>query len=161
MGPWVEFVQATARAMRESTTMTERKTESPVPYLVVKGAAEAIDFYVQAFGATERFRLAGGDGKVGHAELELFGGPLLLADEWPEGDVLAPPSRGGTAVSIHVVVGDGDAVVARAEEAGATVERPPADQFYGNFTWAWYRYYRALAAVAMDYVRRKRNEGDE
>src|SRR5688500_3290358 len=93
------------------------------PYLIVKGAAQAIEFYVRAFGATEKFRLAEPSGKIGHAELEIAGGRFMLADEYPDFGALSPPTIGGTPVSIHLYVPDVDAVVARAEAAGATVLR--------------------------------------
>src|SRR5688500_6639744 len=87
------------------------------PYLIVKDAAKAIEFYVRAFGATERFRLSEPSGKVGHAELDVAGGLILLADEYPDFGALSPPSIGGTPVSIHLYVTDVDAVVARATAA--------------------------------------------
>jgi PhnB protein len=102
------------------------------PYIVVRGAADAIAFYVAAFGATEHFRLTDPDGKIGHAELTVCGGRLLLADEFPDFGALGPVSVGGTPVSIHVYVPDVDAVVAQATTAGATVLRPLTDEFYGD-----------------------------
>lgn len=113
-------------------------TEQPVqkgalsPYLVVKGAAAAIDFYRAAFGAVEQFRLTGPDGRIGHAELKLAGATVMLADEWPDFGALSPPSVGGSPVKLHLYVEDCDAVVARAVAAGATLVRPVADQFYGD-----------------------------
>jgi PhnB protein len=102
------------------------------PYLHVDGANDAIDFYTNVFGATERMRLAGPDGKIGHAELQLGKSMIMLADEYPEMDVLSPKSRGGTPVTINVYVEDVDAVFSRAVRAGATALRPVADQFYGD-----------------------------
>jgi PhnB protein len=102
------------------------------PYLHVDGANDAIDFYTNVFGATERMRLAGPDGKIGHAELQLGKSVIMLADEYPEMDVLSPKSRGGTPVTINVYVEDVDAVFSRAMRAGATALRPVADQFYGD-----------------------------
>ena len=102
------------------------------PYLHVDGANDAIDFYTNVFGATERMRLAGPDGKIGHAELQLGESVIMLADEYPEMDVLSPKSRGGTPVTINVYVEDVDAVFSRAIRAGATALRPVADQFYGD-----------------------------
>jgi PhnB protein len=102
------------------------------PYLHVDGANDAIDFYTNVFGATERMRLAGPDGKIGHAELQLGESVIMLADEYPEMDVLSPKSRGGTPVTINVYVEDVDAFFSRAVRAGATALRPIEDQFYGD-----------------------------
>lgn len=103
-----------------------------IPYLVVDGAAAAIDFYTQVFGAEERMRMDGPGGRVGHAELGLGDSIIMLADEFPEMGAQSPKSVGGTPVSVMVYVEDVDAVVARAVEAGATVTRPVEDQFYGD-----------------------------
>lgn len=102
-------------------------------YLRTKDAAKAIDFYARAFGAREKFRLVEpGSGRVGHAELELGGATLMLADEFPEHEIRGPQSIGGTSVAIHLHVDDADAVVERAVAAGAELVRPPTDQFYGE-----------------------------
>jgi PhnB protein len=105
-----------------------------VPYLIVDGAAAAIDFYKAVLGATERFRLGGPDGKVGHAELEIGDSVIMLADEHREMDARGPKSVGGTPVSLHVYVEDADGVFARATEAGAKALRPVEDRFYGDRT---------------------------
>ena len=102
------------------------------PYLIVDGADEAIDFYGSVLGATERMRMAGPDGKVGHAELEVGDSVVMLADEHPEMDALGPRSVGGTPVSLHVYVDDADAVFTRALEAGARELRPVELKFYGD-----------------------------
>jgi PhnB protein len=102
------------------------------PYLCCKNAAAAIDFYKKAFGATEEYRLAEPDGRVGHAELCINGALFMLADEYPDMGVLSPQSIGGSAVGIHLYVDDADAVAAKAAEAGATILRPVTDQFYGD-----------------------------
>ncbi len=102
------------------------------PYLVVRGAAQAIDFYGRAFGAVEDFRLSEPGGKVGHAELLLGGGRLMLADEYPDFGALGPAAVGGTPVTLHLYVPDVDAVMARAEALGATVLRAAKDEFYGD-----------------------------
>ncbi len=102
------------------------------PYLIVADAAAAIDFYVAVFGAVETMRLMQPDGRVGHAELRIGSAGLMLADEFPEFDNLGPLALGGTAVSLHLVVPDVDATVAAAVEAGATLQRPVADEFYGS-----------------------------
>ena len=102
------------------------------PYLIVDGAAAAIDFYTSVFGATERMRMDAPGGRVGHAELELGDSVVMLADEHPEMNALAPGSVGGTPVSLHMYVEDVDSVFERAVEAGAKSLRPVEDQFYGD-----------------------------
>ncbi|MDP2293202.1 MAG: VOC family protein, partial [Actinomycetota bacterium] len=102
------------------------------PYLVVDGAAAAIDFYVAAFGAVEHHRLVGDDGRVGHAEIVIGTSRLMLADEYPEVDAISPTTRGGTSTSFTVTVPDVDAVFARALTLGARELRPVDDQFYGE-----------------------------
>jgi len=106
------------------------------PYIIVRGAARAIEFYVQVFGATERYRLTepSGSGKIGHAELAIGAGRLMLADEYPDFGALSPVAVGGTPVSLYLPVPDVDGVVARAVAAGATVLRSPKDEFYGERT---------------------------
>ena len=101
-------------------------------YLCVDDAKAAIDFYASAFGATEKFRLTEPGGRIGHAELDFGGVTVMLSDEYPECDIRGPRAMGGTPVSIHLHVDNADAVIARAVEAGATVERPPQDEFYGE-----------------------------
>lgn len=104
---------------------------SVTPYLVVDGAEEAIRFYSQALGATEVLRLPMG-GKIGHAEIRIGDSVIMLSDEWPEMDIRGPKSRGGATSSLMIYVEDADAAFARAVAAGATVERPVEDQFYGD-----------------------------
>lgn len=101
-------------------------------YLRVKDAAGAIDFYKRAFGATEKFRLAEPSGRIGHAELDFGGTTLMLSDEFPEYGIKSPATIGGTSFSIHLHVDDADALIERAVAAGATMVRPPQDQFYGE-----------------------------
>ena len=102
------------------------------PYLACAGAAAAIDFYKKAFGAKEVMRMPAPGGKIGHAEIEVSGSRIMLADEHPDMDFLGPRSRGGSAVLIHVYVKDVDALVARAVAAGAKLVREVKDQFYGD-----------------------------
>lgn len=102
------------------------------PYLICKGAARAIEFYKQAFGATELFRLEGPGGSVGHAEVKIGDSPIMLADEHPDMGFVGPQSLGGTPVSILLYFDDCDAVFHRAIAAGGTELRPLADQFYGD-----------------------------
>ena len=106
--------------------------EGLTPYLSIKGAARAIDFYKKAFGATELVRMDQPDGRVGHAELRIGRGIVMLADEFPEMGFRSPESLGGSPVVIHLYVEDVDDVVRRATAAGATIERPVANQFYGD-----------------------------
>ena len=107
---------------------------SVTPYLIVAGAARALDFYKKAFGAEEIIRVPQPDGRIRHAELRLGTSVIMLADENPETFARGPQSIGGTPVSLMVYVEDVDKVFARAVEAGATVERPLANQFYGDRT---------------------------
>ena len=97
-----------------------------------RDAARAIEFYKQAFGATEFMRLAEPSGKIGHAEMKIGDAVIMLADEYPDHGAISPQSLGGTAVTIHLYVGDVDALVTRAGAAGAKIERPPTDEFYGD-----------------------------
>jgi PhnB protein len=102
------------------------------PYLYIDGAADAIDFYVTVFGAEERMRMGGPDGKIGHAELGIGESLIMLADEHPEINVRGPKAVGGTPVAISVYVEDVDAVFEAAVEAGAKALRPLENQFYGD-----------------------------
>jgi PhnB protein len=102
------------------------------PYLTVKGAAQAIDFYKKAFGAEEAFRMNGPDGKVAHAEIRIGGAVLMLHDESPQWKAFSPQTIGDTATSIMLYVNDVDATFRRAVDAGATVLMEVADQFYGD-----------------------------
>jgi PhnB protein len=102
------------------------------PYLVVDGAARALEFYRKAFGARERMRFAAPGGKIGHAEITIGDSVIMLADEHPEMGYRGPQATGGTPVSIHLYVENVDEVFPRAVSAGATVLRPVADQFYGD-----------------------------
>lgn len=101
-------------------------------YLRVKDAPRAIEFYVKAFGATEKFRLVEPGGRVGHAELDFGGTTLMLSEEYPEYGIKGPASIGATTVSIHLHVDDADALIRRAVAEGATVVREPQDHFYGE-----------------------------
>lgn len=105
---------------------------SATPYLICKGAARAIDFYKQAFGATELMRFPGPGGSIGHAEIKIGDSPMMLADEMPQMGYRSPASLGGSPVSIMLYVQDVDKVVDRAVKAGAKLERPVTDQFYGD-----------------------------
>jgi uncharacterized glyoxalase superfamily protein PhnB len=101
-------------------------------YLCVPNAAAAIDFYTKAFGARERFRLTEPGGRIGHAELDFGGTVLMLSDEYPECGIRGPQPGVGTPVTIHIHVDNADAVIERSVAAGATLERAPKDEFYGE-----------------------------
>lgn len=105
---------------------------SLTPYIAVKGAANAIAFYKKVFGAKEEFRLEDQDKRIGHAEISIGDGRLMLSDEYPDFGALAPASIGGTPVKLHLYVEDVDATMKKAEAAGATVLRPAQDQFHGD-----------------------------
>jgi PhnB protein len=116
------------------------------PYLIVNDAAAAIEFYKKAFGATELMRMPKPNGKIGHAEIRIGDSPIMLADEAPEMGARSPRTFGGSPVSIFLYVDDVDTTFARAVDGGAKVQRPLADQFYGDrtggvedpFGHAWY-----------------------
>ena len=116
------------------------------PYLIVDGAARAIEFYKQAFGAEETFRMEAPGGRVGHAEIKIGDSHVMLADEHPEMGARGPRTIGGSPISLVLYVEDVDATVNRAVEAGAKLTRPVANQFYGDrtggvedpFGHAWY-----------------------
>lgn len=105
------------------------------PYLSVEGASAALAFYKKAFGAVEVLRMDMPGGKIGHAEIEIEGSRIMLADFFPEmpDSITRPPTQlKGTSGGLNVYVPDVDAVFARAVEAGATVKRPVKTQFYGD-----------------------------
>jgi PhnB protein len=102
------------------------------PYLVVKGASEAIEFYRKAFGAEELFRMPTPDGLVAHAELQLGDSRLMLADEMAVSTAKSPRGLGGTTTGFNIYIPDVDARFKRAVDAGAKVLRPLENQFYGD-----------------------------
>ena len=103
-----------------------------LPYLVCKNAAQAIEFYKRAFGATELMRMATPDGGVGHAELRIGEAVIMLADECPDAGPRSPKSLGGVSSSIYMYVNDVDAFAKRAIEAGARILHPLENKFYGD-----------------------------
>ena len=105
---------------------------SITPYLIIRNAAEAIEFYKKAFGATELFRFPAPDGKIGHAEIKIGDSPIMIADEFADMGYNGPQSLGGSPVSIMLYVDDVDAVFKRAVEAGASVKEALQDKFYGD-----------------------------
>jgi PhnB protein len=102
------------------------------PYLIVKDAARALEFYKKAFGATETMRLADPSGRIGHAEIKIGDSSIMLADEFPEMGARSPQTLGGSPVSLCLYVADVDAQASQAVAAGAKVVRPVLDQFYGD-----------------------------
>jgi PhnB protein len=116
------------------------------PYLIVNDAARALEFYQQAFGATEVYRMTDKSGRVGHAEIKIGDSHVMLADEHPEIGARSPQAFGGSPISLLIYVEDVDALVKQAVRAGAKLTRPVADQFYGDrtggledpFGHAWY-----------------------
>jgi PhnB protein len=102
------------------------------PYITISGATDALAFYKKAFGAEEVMCMKGPDGKVMHAEIRIGGSVIMLHDENPEWKALSPKTIGGSGSSIMLYVPNVDAVMKAAEQAGATVTMPAADQFYGD-----------------------------
>ncbi len=102
------------------------------PYLAVDDASEAIDYYKKAFGAEERVRMNGPDGKVGHAELAVGDSLIMLSDPFPQASTRPPHELGGTSASVFMYVEDVDAVVKKAVDAGASVTMAVEDQFWGD-----------------------------
>ena len=131
---------AAKKTAPRKTTPSKKKVVKPIPdgyhavtpYLSIAGAGQALDFYKRAFGAREVLRMAGPDGKIGHAEIRIGDSIVMLADESPQMGFLGPKSRGGTSVNIHLYVRNCDAVVEAAVAGGAKVTRPLMDQFYGD-----------------------------
>jgi len=105
---------------------------SVTPYLIIKGAAEAIEYYKKSFGATELFRMPTPDGKIGHAELKIGDSPIMLSDEHPDLGHVCPQTLGGTPVGIMIYVDDVDTIYKRAISGGGQEIRPLQDQFYGD-----------------------------
>ena len=102
------------------------------PYLIIPGAARALEFYKEVFGAKERMRLDMPGGVLGHAEIQLGDSVVMMADEFPQMGAHGPAKYGGSPVTLHLYVTDVDAVVAKAVSLGATVTRAVANQFYGD-----------------------------
>ncbi|MDB4977099.1 MAG: Glyoxalase/bleomycin resistance protein/dioxygenase [Myxococcaceae bacterium] len=122
---------AKLRGMEKPAPIPADRTYA-TPYLIVRDAAKALEFYQRAFRATETVRMAQPDGKIVHAELSIGKAQLMLADEFPGMGYVGPQTLGGTSVSMHIYVEDVDAFVKHAEAEGAKVLRPVSDQFYGD-----------------------------
>jgi PhnB protein len=148
--------------MGEKLKLIPEGPRAVTPYLTVTGAAKALEFYKNAFGAIETVRLVGPDGRVGHAEFEIAGTPIMLSEEYPEMDVRSPTTLGGSPVGIHLLVEDSDAVFNRAVKLGATAINPVKDQFYGErsgklkdpFGHIWYVSTRTEEITSSEMVRR-------
>lgn len=104
------------------------------PYLSIKGAKDAIAFYIRAFGAHENYRLPMPNGDIAHAELSIGGSPFMLSEPCEESPMPSPSELGGTSIGMHLYVEDVDAIFKQALEAGAEEIKPVADQFYGDRT---------------------------
>ena len=114
-----------------TTTYRPQGYHSVTSYLIVDDAAKALDFYRDAFGAEEMYRLPMGD-RIGHAETRIGDTVLMLSDEWPDMNALSPNSRGGATSSFMIYVEDADAAYARAVKAGARADRPVKQEFWGD-----------------------------
>jgi PhnB protein len=102
------------------------------PYLIIRDAADAIEFYKRAFGAIELFRFPAPEGKIGHAEIKIGDSPIMLADEYPDMGYKGPKALGGSPVSLMLYFEDVDTVFNQAVQAGATVKEAVTDKFYGD-----------------------------
>jgi PhnB protein len=118
--------------MAETSPSARSAIHEVYPYLCVRNAAAAIEFYRRAFGAEEIFRLTEPGGRIGHAELKLGPATIMLADEYPEHGIRSPLAFGGTGTTIHLHVSDVDVLAAEALEAGATMVREPTDYGHGE-----------------------------
>jgi PhnB protein len=119
--------------MARQANASANGAQTITPHLVVKGGAEAIDFYIRAFGAVELSRVAcPQSGQIMHAALQIGNSKLFLCDEFPQGCALSPKTVGGTPVTIHLDVEDVDARFRQAVDAGATSAMEPADMFWGD-----------------------------
>jgi uncharacterized glyoxalase superfamily protein PhnB len=117
----------------QSAVTPANKIHELFAYLCVEDCARAVEFYTRVFDAREKFRLTEPSGRIGHVELDLGNNiTLMLADEFPEFGIRGPKACNGTPVTIHLHVDNADALVERAVQAGATLERPAQDQFYGE-----------------------------
>lgn len=116
--------------MSHSQNIPQRYFRSVIAHAMVSDSEQAIEFYRQAFGAVEVFRIALPDGRVVHAEIAIEDSIVMLGDA--EGPFTSPSSLGGTSVGLHIYVADVDAMTATAEQAGASILQAPQDMFYGD-----------------------------
>jgi PhnB protein len=121
-------------AMAQNVSPIPASYHAITPYLCVKGATRALEFYQKAFGAREIMRMPGPEGTIGHAEMQIGDSRIMLADEFPHMNFRSPQSIGGTPIALHLYVEAVDKVFDRAIAAGAKVLRPVSDQFYGDRT---------------------------
>jgi PhnB protein len=121
-------------APKKKVSFIGKGYHSVTPYLSIRGAAKAIEFYKKALGAKEVMRMPGPKGDIFHAEIQVGDSRVMLADEYPDIEFLSPKSRGGTTVTLHVYVKDVDATMERAVAAGAKITQSVKDQFYGDRT---------------------------
>jgi len=112
--------------------MTMNAIREVYPYLRVRNAAQAIEFYALAFGGVEQFRLTEPGGRIGHAEVKIGPAIVMLSDEYPEHGMRGPSADSRASVLLHIHCDDVDQLVEQAVKAGATVLRPPTDHFYGE-----------------------------
>ena len=122
--------------MNKKVSYIPKDYNSVTPYLVIRGAAQAIEYYKKVFGATETVRMPGPDGKIGHAELKIGNSHIMLADENPsmgQGHTSAA-TIGASPVSLYVYLPNVDEVVERAKTDGAKILKPVENQFYGDRT---------------------------
>lgn len=141
-GPIVRLGRGTTDFITKEDRMTAPATPDPIPdsyrrvtpCLTVQGAGKALEFYAAVFGATERMRFPGLDGTIAHAEIQIGDSVVIVEDEYPQRGTKAPPPGGlpGSPASLYIYVQDVDAVMTRAVELGATVQRPAENQFYGD-----------------------------
>jgi PhnB protein len=141
------MTSTTSVTSTSSGVAAEKVYRGATPFLTVKDPAAALDFYHAAFGAVERVRLLEPGGQIAHAEFDIGEARFMLGHEYPGMGFSSPETLGGSPVTLHLYVDDVDAVVARAAAAGATVLRPPSDEFYGDrsarlrdpfgFTWGF------------------------
>jgi uncharacterized glyoxalase superfamily protein PhnB len=125
--------QALKKPQKNTAAAPDLHARPPItPHLVVAGAADAIEFYKKAFGATEMIRVPGPDGKLMHAAVQINGAMVMLVDENPQWGALSPKSLNGTPVTMHLYVADVDAFIAHAVKSGATLKMPAQDMFWGD-----------------------------
>ncbi len=118
--------------MPESAGPVPTGYHTVTPYLAIRDAAKAIEFYKNAFDATEVMRVPGPNGNIGHAEIEVGDSRIMLADEHPDMGFVGPQTLGGSSITIHLYVEDVDAVFGKGIQAGAKALRPVQDQFHGD-----------------------------
>src|SRR5438093_6226485 len=118
--------------MAKKTKYIPEGYHTATPYLIVNGAGRAIEFYKQAFGATEVMRIGAPGGKIGHAEVKIGDSHIMLADEHPEVDARGVAHYGGSPITLLLYVPNVDATVAAAVSAGAALTKPVEDRFYGD-----------------------------